>query len=172
MGQYRDILRQNGERCDQIIEERLNSKEEQLLYGNDLMRQIDEEEKLLNAAKRDKKDYLDYLKESIRAENFRTAEELEKAQKKHDELSERVTRLEEEVKNLPDAEAPDVFNPFSMGGNKRQKEQELVHAKEELEETRKEIEILREAADQWAGKEAMMKAKEHKLHTLQQQVTE
>ena len=48
---------------------------------------------------------------------------------------------------------------------------DYYHAKEELEETRKEIEILREAADQWAGKEAMMKAKEHKLHTLQQQVT-
>ena len=47
---------------------------------------------------------------------------------------------------------------------------DYYHAKEELEETRKEIEILREAADQWAGKEAMMKAKEHKLHTLQQQV--
>ena len=139
LGQYRDILRQNGERCDQIIEERLNSKEEQLLYGNDLMRQIDEEEKLLNAAKQAKKDYLDYLKESIRAENFRTAEELEKVQKKHDELSERVTRLEEEVKNLPDAEAPDVFNPFSMGGNKRQKEQELVHAKEELEQAKQEL---------------------------------
>ena len=48
---------------------------------------------------------------------------------------------------------------------------EYHHAKEELEETRKEIEILHEAAGQWAGKEALLGAKELKLRDLQQQLS-
>ena len=137
--QYRDILRQNGARCDQISEERLKSSEERLLYGNALMQQLDAQEKRLNEAKQAKENYVREEGENARAEGVRTAEALEKAQKKHEELSERVRRLDEEVKKLPDGEAPSVFNPFSRGGNKRQKETELSHAREDLEKAGQEL---------------------------------
>ena len=48
---------------------------------------------------------------------------------------------------------------------------EYHHAIQELEDTRQEIGVLREAAAQWAGKEALLTAKELKLRELQQQLS-
>lgn len=144
--QFRDLLRKNGARCDELIEERLNNKDERLLYGNALMHQVDLEEQRLNAAKQAKAYYVSDEGEAVRMENVRTTEALEKAREKQEELAERVRKLSEEVKNLPDAEAPLVFNPFSRGGNKKQKEMELTNAKEELEQANQALEKAGEDA--------------------------
>ena len=48
---------------------------------------------------------------------------------------------------------------------------EYHHAKQELEDTRQEIGVLREAVGQWAGKDALLAAKELKLRKLQQQLS-
>ena len=158
---YRDILRQNGERCDQISEERLKSKEEYLKYGNDLMHQIDLEEQRLNTAKEAKQDYIENEGEFVRAESFRAQEALEKAQEKIDQLSKRVKQLDEEYKNLPGGEEPDVYNPFTLGGDKKQKEQELRVAKEELEQAQQEKskaqELVQKAQERQKGYENHLK---------------
>ena len=48
---------------------------------------------------------------------------------------------------------------------------EYHHARQELEDTRHEIDVLREVAGQWVGKEALLAAKEQKLRELQQQLS-
>ena len=48
---------------------------------------------------------------------------------------------------------------------------EYHHAIQELEDTRQEIGVLREAAGQWTGKEVLLAAKEQKLQELQRQLS-
>ena len=169
---FRDALRQNADRCDQINEDRLNSNEEMRLYANDLMRRIDLVAESLNRTKAEKEYYEKDEGEAVRQEQVRTAEALVAAEKKRNELADRTQKLEEEIKKLPDGETPLVFNPFSAGGNKRQKEMELSSAREALEKAEKELADAREnvqrAEERKRNYEQHLGKLEYKLNCFQE----
>ena len=70
-----------------------------------------------------------------------------------------------------------IIGAIAYQAYRREKEEqnrltrEYHHAIQELEDTRQEIGVLREAAGQWAGKEALLAAKEKKLQELQRQLS-
>ena len=69
-----------------------------------------------------------------------------------------------------------IIGAIAYQAYRREKEEqnrltrEYHHAIQELEDTRQEIGVLREAAGQWAGKEALLASKEQKLQELQRQL--
>lgn len=162
LNELRQVFRKNADRCDEISTQRLDSKEELLQYGNDLMHQLDLEEQKLNEAKKAKEDFVKSpvgeveRVEVTRMQMVRATEALEKIQKKHDTLAEKVQKLTEELKDLPDAEMPLVYNPFNPGVNKKQKEISLDTSKKELEEAETELAKAKEEAEK--AKENSQKA--------------